>query len=330
MKSGTVSPNQIRRRAQLERRGDPHPTRREETSARAAGARRRASRFLWSACETLLAASSEPRSLNRALDMLRRAFECDGVALHAIGPSGQLEPWSARGAWRTGAGDLRDCMSVPLMRGDERVGTLDLLAAPGTSWRPAQLSLIRTAAGALGAALGARLELQRLRNQPGRDALTGLPDARAFRTRLTEELMRGRRHDVPASVIVLDVDRLAALNERYGRDVGDVVLSETALVLKLVLRETDVVARLGEDSFGILLPETDRNSALRCADRVRRALEEHRFARVGHISASAGVAAAPMDGAEGVELMESSERALALAKKGGRRRVMVATPPAVH
>ena len=264
---------------QLERRGDPDPARvirsaDVEADLSVPGERRRASRFLWAACEALLAAAAEPRSLNRALDMLMRAFECDGVALHAMGPSGQLEPWSARGAWRTTPGDLRDCMSVPLFRGTERVGTLDLLARPGTSWRPAQLGLIRTGAGALGAALGARLELQRLRNAPGRDALTGLPDAGAFHARLGEELARGCRRGTPVSAVMLDLDRLAAVNERYGRPAGDVVLSETALVLKLAL--------------------------------------------------------CPADGVETVELMDAAARALALAKKAGRRRVMIVSPAAVH
>ena len=311
------------------RRGDTGAAPRErrgDGGAETATDRRRASRFLWSACEALLAASAEPRSLNRALDMLKQAFECDGVALHALAPSGKLEPWSARGAWKTTAGDLRDCMSVPLFRGDERVGTLDLRAAPGHSWRPAQLGLIRTAAGALGAALGARIELQRLRTLPGRDSLTGLPDSRALQTRLGEELARATRHGVPVSMVVLDIDHLAGVNTRYGREAGDRVLTETALVLKLQLRETDVVARLEGDSFGMLLPETDRDSALRCADRVRRALEEHRFARIGHISSSAGVAASPADGVQAVELMESAERALGLAKKHGRRRVMTSAP----
>ena len=268
--------------------------------------------------------------MNRALNALAKAFDCDGVALHAVGPSGAIEPWSARGAWRTPAGDLRDCMTVPLFRGTERVGTLELLARPGCCWRPAQLGLIRTAAGTLGAALGARLELERLRNLPGRDPLTGLPDAGAFHARVAEELARARRHALPAAVLSLDLDRLGELNARYGRDVGDAVLAETALVLKLQLRESDVIARLGGDDFGILLPETDRNAALRCADRVRRALEDHRFARVTRVSASAGVAACPEDGVDAAELLAAAERAASLAKKAGRRRVAAAGPSAVH
>jgi len=185
----------LRRNALLGRRGDPapEPASRGAAPGEAPGERRRASRSLWSACESLLSAGAEPRSLDRALQSLQRAFECDGVALYAVGASGRPEPWCACGSWRTRAGDLRDCMSVPLLRGSERVGALDLMARPGQRWRPSQLGLIRTAAGTLGAALGARLELERLRHLPGRDPVTGLPDAQAFHARLSEELARSRR-----------------------------------------------------------------------------------------------------------------------------------------
>jgi diguanylate cyclase (GGDEF)-like protein len=278
----------------------------------------------------LLSPAAEPRSLQRALQALIGAFDCDGVALRALGPSGTLEPWCARGAWQTTHGDLRGCLSVPLLRGDERIGTLELIGRPGQSWRPAQMALIRSAAGALGAALGARIELGRLRTLPGRDALTGLPDAGAFHGRLGEELARARRHGLPVSVLVVDVDHLAAINQRYGRAAGDAVLAEAALVLRLALRETDILARLAGDDYAVLLPETDRESAVRCADRVMRALEQHRFPRAGHISTSAGVAASPVDGTEAVELLGAAERAVGLAKKAGRRRVVAAAPSILH
>ncbi len=293
-------------------------------------ARRRASRSLWAACEALLTAASEPRAVNRALDALRVAFECDGVAIHALGPEGAMEPLCARGEWRVAPGDLRDCVSVPLMRGAERVGALELLARPGQHWRPAQIGLVRTASGALGAALGVRLELQRLRHQPGRDGVTGLPDARAFHARLHEELARARRHGLPLAVVMVDIDRFAALNSRYGRAVGDAVLAETALLLRLTLRETDVLARLGGDRFGIVLPECDVPAAARCAERVRRIVEEHEFARVGRVSASAGVAVSPRDGMELVEIMNRLDHAIAIAKKSGRRRVAVAGQTHTH
>jgi len=291
--------------------------------------RRRASHSLWAAVEALLGAH-DPHHLTRALDALGEAFECDGVALYAVGPSGALEPWCARGDWRPRPGDLRDCMSVPLFRGRSRVGTLDLQARAGQRWRTAQMSLIRTAAGALGAALGARMELERLRRQPGQDPVTGLPDATAFHTRVGEELARARRHALPVSLVLVDLDHFGALNARYGREAGDAALAEAALLLRLQLRETDIIARLGGDTFGLLLPETDAGPALRCAQRVTRALENHAFARIGRLTASAGVAAGPRDGVEALELLDQADRSLELAKKSGRRRAVIGARPNTH
>ena len=77
-------------------------------------------------------------------------------------------------------------------------------------------------------------------------------------------------------------------------------------------------------------PERPRGPALRCAERIRRAVEEHRFARVGPLSVSAGVAASPRDGVEGVELLSRAEQALSVAKKSGRRRVMASAHAHVH
>jgi len=315
-----------------ERRGDATAAdgRGGARTASAGLERRRASRALWSACEAVLSATVDPRSLNRALDALQRAFDCEGVALHALGPSGTIEPWAARGAWKTTAGDLRACVSVPLFRGEEQVGSLDLLGRSGQRWSPAQLGLVRTASGALGSALGASFELRRLREQPGRDPVTGLPDARAFGARLIEELSRARRHGTPLAVVLFDLDHFGALNERYGRKVGDEVLAEAALVLRLTLRESDVLARLGGDSFAALLPEADTAPARRAAERVRKALEEHHFPRVSRISASAGIATSPRDGIEAVELMEAMDRALSVAKKSGRRRVAVTPSGHTH
>ncbi len=292
--------------------------------------RRRASRSLWAACEALLGVPADARALGRALESLRAAFDCDGVAIHAMAASGELEPWCARGAWLARPGDLRDCLSVPLHRADERVGTLDLRARAGQRWRPAQLALVRTASGTLGAALGTRLELERLRRTPGRDPLTGLADAAAFRERLAEGLAHASRHGLALGLVLLDLDHFGALNRRYGRPAGDAVLREAAMLLRLTLRESDFLARLGGDTFAALLPETDAGPAARCADRLRRALEEHRFSRAGRLTASAGVAAGPRDGLDPLEILARADRTLEVAKKSGRRRTARSEPAHAH
>lgn len=292
------------------------------------GQRRRASSSLWSACEALL--SSDRRAMQRALDELAAAFACDGVALHAMGPDGELEPWCARGRWQQRPGELRACLSIPLKRGEEQVGTLDLVAPPGRAWNADRYGLVRTAAGALGAALGTRIELERLREQPGRDPVTGLPDGATLRMRIAQELSRSRRDARPVTLVVLDLDHFGALNARYGRAAGDQVLAEAALVLRIALREADVLARMGGDQFGILLPDTETLPASRVAERLTRTLEEHRFERVGRISASCGVASGPRAAADPLELMDQAEKALGLAKKNGRRRVSGVPATGIH
>ena len=292
------------------------------------GQRRRASTSLWAACEALL--SSDRRAMNRALDDLAEAFGCEGVALFALAPNGGLEPWCARGRWRQKPGELRACLSVPLKRGDEQVGTLDLVAAVGKGWNSDRYGLVRTAAGALGAALGTRIELERLRDQPGRDPVTGLPDGATLRIRLAQELARSRRDAQPVSLVVFDLDHFAAINSKYGRKTGDQVLAEAALVMRITLRESDVVARMGGDQFGVLLPGADPQPARRVAERLAAALEEHRFERVGPLTASFGIVTGPRGGADALELMDQAEKALGLAKKNGRRRVSQAPAMGIH
>jgi diguanylate cyclase (GGDEF)-like protein len=307
------------------------PASRRASDPQGAGVeRRRASRSLWQACEALLSAASDPGALERALAELRAAFDCEGAVLRARGPTGALEPWRACGQWTTRPGDLRDCLTVPLLRGSEQVGTLDLLARSGQRWQPSQLGLVRAASGALGAALGARFELEGLRRQPGRDPATGLPDARAFEERLAHELARVRAHGAPLAVALLELGRFAALARRYRAGVARAVLSEAALVLRLALRETDVLARLPGARFALLLPETEPAAALRVAERLRHTVEDHPFARVGRLAVSAGVAGSPVDGLESVELVERAERALALSAKAGRRHAVVSELPRAH
>ncbi|MCE9626424.1 MAG: GGDEF domain-containing protein [Candidatus Eisenbacteria bacterium] len=172
--------------------------------------------------------------------------------------------------------------------------------------------------------------MERLQQAPNRDAVTGLADARAFHHQLVEEMGRADADGTPLAIVTIDLDLFAAINEKYGKPTGDAVLAECALVLKLALREGDYIARLGGDEFGIVLPDCDLGPARRLAERLRHALEEHRFPRVGQISVSAGVAASPRDGMDPTELLGAAERALGLAKKAGRHRTATAGPSSTH
>jgi diguanylate cyclase (GGDEF)-like protein len=88
-----------------------------------------------------------------------------------------------------------------------------------------------------------------------RDPLTGLPNERYLLLRLEEEMARSHRDERPLTLAILDVNGLAATNEQYGRDCGDEVLRHVAAVAQATKRTSDIVARLADDEFGVMLPE---------------------------------------------------------------------------
>ena len=114
----------------------------------------------------------------------------------------------------------------------------------------------------------------RLDREAAVDALTGLPNHRAFRERLAEEVSRAQRHERPLTVALVDVDGFRELGDRAGLEAADAVLVEIGRLLRVALREEDVLARMGGDEFGVIFVESDRHQALLVADRARRAAAE--------------------------------------------------------
>jgi len=158
------------------------------------------------------------------------------------------------------------------------------------------------------------------------DGLTGLPTDRKFRAAVQTELRRARRYRQQATVVVVDVDLFAAINERFGALVGDRLLRELAILLKNNVRDIDHVARLGEDEMACLLPETGRNAALVVAERFREEVEQFFAARESggkkvELTVSAGLACYPDDAATPHALLERAAQALYQAKAAGRNAV---------
>ncbi len=93
------------------------------------------------------------------------------------------------------------------------------------------------------------------------DALTGLPNRRAWDEQLTRELARAKRRATPLSVAMLDLDRFKAFNDAHGHQAGDLLLVETAAAWLAELRETDILCRWGGDEFALLLPDCPEDEA---------------------------------------------------------------------
>jgi len=171
-----------------------------------------------------------------------------------------------------------------------------------------------------------KLEAKReeeLYRQATRDELTGLHNRRYFLELLEDELSRSRRHNLVASLLLMDIDHFKAINDRYGHSTGDLVLKEIASILGRNVRREDTLARYGGEELILLAPQTEMQGALILGDRLRSLVEKHPFVYEEEFSVtvSVGIATFPRHAQGAEELIESADRALYKAKAGGRNLV---------
>ena len=162
-------------------------------------------------------------------------------------------------------------------------------------------------------------ELERLAS---RDALTGLANHRIFHERLRTELALARRGARPLAVVLLDLDHFKRINDTHGHLAGDDALRTVAGRLAGMVREGELLARVGGEEFAWLLPGASGHGALAAAERARRAIAETECPGVGRVTVSAGVAAVDGSG-DGDGLYARADAALYRAKAEGRNRTVV-------
>jgi len=171
-------------------------------------------------------------------------------------------------------------------------------------------------------------ELQRLADH---DGLTGVANRRSGDIYLRDTWLRQRRQQQPLSVIMLDVDHFKAYNDSYGHQQGDECLTRIAEALKdQMQRSADMVTRYGGEEFMLILPNTDKEGAIRVAENVRLAIEKigitHDFSATSdHVTASVGSATMIPNDQNSIEaLVSAADQALYEAKRSGRNRVRFA------
>ena len=170
---------------------------------------------------------------------------------------------------------------------------------------------------------------RQLREAAFTDALTNLPNRRFCMESLETEWECWVKSKQELSVITLDIDFFKAVNDNHGHDVGDDVLCETSDAMKKVLRDGDMLARIGGEEFLVICPETNTEGALICAERIRVAIEEHVIESggfKGNVTISSGVSTASEGMEDAYALIKASDEALYLAKGDGRNCVRTAPP----
>jgi diguanylate cyclase (GGDEF)-like protein/PAS domain S-box-containing protein len=218
----------------------------------------------------------------------------------------------------------RSFLGVPLIMGNELIGVLNLNdKLEGDQFTEADLEVVAAMAEHLTAALTNSLRYQHTLDLSQRDSLTGLYSHRFFQEVLVREIARADRYGTRISLLMGDLDHFKEINDRYGHQVGDLILSEIAAIFNKNTRLSDTVARYGGEEFSIILPDTSGEEGFAMAERIRKRVEDELFTTASgelSITISFGVAEY-RGGIKPAELIELADRALYRAKAGGRNRV---------
>ncbi|PLX79141.1 MAG: GGDEF domain-containing protein, partial [Desulfuromonas sp.] len=159
------------------------------------------------------------------------------------------------------------------------------------------------------------------------DGLTGLYNHRQFKKMFPEEISRSVRYNKPLSIIMFDIDDFKKFNDSYGHPNGDIVLRETANLLRELLRDCDLIYRYGGEEFIALLPETNHADALLVGERIRIFVETEsplfltKITKTHGVTVSIGVASLPDDGQDMGALLKTVDDLMYRAKRDGKNRV---------
>lgn len=156
------------------------------------------------------------------------------------------------------------------------------------------------------------------------DPLTGVFNRRAFAEIAEMEVQRALRYGNPLSLIMMDLDHFKGINDAYGHGAGDAVLASFSRTVAAVLRDVDIVGRIGGEEFVVLLPDTGVSEAMQAAERIRQAVAGSQLQILGRrlsYSASFGVAEFDPTELSFSGFLAKADTALYKAKSAGRNRV---------
>ncbi|HKQ63304.1 MAG TPA: diguanylate cyclase [Candidatus Polarisedimenticolaceae bacterium] len=162
---------------------------------------------------------------------------------------------------------------------------------------------------------------------PSRDWLTGLLDRDAFANTLAECFRVAAETARPLALVLGDIDHLREVNDRFGHQAGDDLLQKLAGILRVSLDDEELLFRVGEDDFAVLLPSAGRGEARQLAASLRSTVDRHRFFpeagpdRGVHVTLSLGAASYPADAETPSDLFSRAVEALDEARTMGRNRV---------
>ena len=155
------------------------------------------------------------------------------------------------------------------------------------------------------------------------DGMTGLFTHKFFMERLVGELGRAKRHKEDLTLLFLDLDKFKRINDTFGHLFGDLVIKETAKIIKNNVREHDVVARYGGEEYAVILVNTTKEECLKTVERIRENVENHNFTNGEfneNMTISIGMGQFPKDSEDSRGLIRyADEKMYEVKKMGGNK-----------
>jgi len=227
--------------------------------------------------------------------------------------------------------DLEDFDILPISGDGSGVGAIFFgsFSKKETDWTTrAFINQLQTHIQPVFKLLLARQEIETLQNREAYranvDSLTGLYNLEFLVGFLQQQLLFSYRQRLPVGLAIIDVDELGSLNEEFGNDMGDTILSGIANRLLAITRSSDLVARYGGDEFAVVLPNTDGAGAKILGEKVRSDIEQSAFIRgkkSPKVTVSVGCANFNMEDLNPETILRDAKLALQKAKEEGRNKV---------
>lgn len=213
-------------------------------------------------------------------------------------------------------------ITTPIGPAGNPLGILGVFSADHREFNEEDGRFLQAIANVIAAAEGRLHAEEEIHILASTDSLTGIANRREFTSVLEKEMARAKRYGSALSLIMYDIDHFKRVNDTLGHDVGDEVLKTLTMLVKKVIRSADILARWGGEEFLILSPESDMDAAKIEAERLRQAIADYPFKKVGKITVSFGVTS--FDSHDDMtSLLKRVDDALYKAKENGRNRVEV-------
>jgi len=226
----------------------------------------------------------------------------------------------------------RSVALLPLFRKNKLLGSLNLGSfQAGRFNKHDATDFLEHLAAVLATCLDTTIAQEKLKQAGLTDALTGVNNRRFFDQRLNEEISRAQRLQSSVSCLFIDIDHFKVVNDSFGHETGDSVLTKVAELIRAQLRNIDVVARYGGEEFAVLLEQSGQDWAEEVAERIQQSIEETTFVSGENCSLTVSIGVSTIEKPStnqntfdlGRELLRKADKALYQAKQDGRNKVVL-------